>query len=90
MVETIADATVDGTLHPYDLTIDNPVLVSSQTVSIASYNHRAVNVMSATITESVIVAGSWPKEPGRGRDVRERHTWSDGDITDVAYRCRRY
>ncbi len=40
VVEAVADATVDGTLHPYDMTIDNPTLVSGQSVSITSYTYR--------------------------------------------------
>ncbi|NLG44818.1 MAG: hypothetical protein GX547_16370 [Phycisphaerae bacterium] len=42
VVEAITDATVDGTLHPYDLTLDNPALVAGQTVNIPSYTYRAL------------------------------------------------
>ncbi len=40
VVEAVPDATGDGTLHPYDMTINNPALVSGQSVSITSYTYR--------------------------------------------------
>jgi hypothetical protein len=40
VVETIADATVDGLIHPYDLTIDNPAIVIGQTVRVNSLTYQ--------------------------------------------------
>ena len=41
VVETPADATVDGTLHPFAMTIQNTSINAGQTISLASYSYNA-------------------------------------------------
>ena len=39
------------------------------------------SIIKSTITEDLA------QVPGCGRDVRERHEWDDGTVSDVYYRC---
>ena len=39
------------------------------------------SIIKSTITENLAQA------PGCGRDIRERHEWDDGTVTEVYYRC---
>ncbi len=39
------------------------------------------SIIKSTILEDLAQA------PGCGRDVRERHEWDDGMVTEIAYRC---
>jgi hypothetical protein len=38
-------------------------------------------IIKSTILEDLAQA------PGFGRDIRERHEWDDGTVTEIAYRC---
>jgi hypothetical protein len=41
VVEAIPNATADGLIHPYDMTLDNPNIAVGQTVTISSFTYDA-------------------------------------------------